>query len=124
MSVPGAGETRRLVGIGLVAGVLSALMGVGGGILVVPALTVLLGFPIKVATGTSLVAITATALTGAAVYGLLGYVDVGSALLLGLPAAVGVLFGAQLQQRLSGDTVQLAFAAFLVAVAGALLVRA
>lgn len=123
MSRPGLGESHQLIAIGLAAGLLSALMGVGGGILVVPALVILLGFPSKVATGTSLAAITATALTGAVIYGLLGYVDLVTAAMLGIPASAGVLGGTQLQQRLGNDTVQLAFAAFLVAVAGALLVR-
>jgi uncharacterized membrane protein YfcA len=115
--------TGRLVAIGIAAGFLSALMGVGGGILIVPALTVLLGFPVKLATGSSLVAIGIAATAGAVTYGVLGYVDLGAAVLLGVPAALGALGGTWLQQRLSNDTVQLAFGAFLLVTATLMLVN-
>jgi uncharacterized membrane protein YfcA len=86
-------STRRVAAIGIVAGFLSALMGVGGGILVVPALTLLLHFPVKLATGSSLIGILITAVAGAVTYGILGYVDLGAALALGLPAAAGAIAG-------------------------------
>jgi uncharacterized membrane protein YfcA len=106
--------TGRLVAIGIAAGFLSALMGVGGGILIVPALTVMLDFPVKLATGSSLVAIGIAATAGAITYGVLGYVDLEAAALLGVPAAGGAFAGTWLQQRLSNDVVQLAFAGFLL----------
>lgn len=109
--------------IGAAAGFLSALMGVGGGALVVPALTLLLRFPVKVATGTSLVAIGVTATASAAIYGVLGYVHRAIAVLLGVPDAVGAFGGTWLQQRLSSASVRLAFAAFLSLVAVTLLVH-
>jgi uncharacterized membrane protein YfcA len=115
-------STGRLAAIGVGAGFLSALMGVGGGILVVPALTLLLQFPVKLATGSSLVAILITAVAGALTYGILGYVDVGAAVALGLPAAAGAIAGTWLQQRLSSHTVQLAFSGFLVLTAIMMLV--
>ncbi len=52
----------RLVAIGLVAGVFSAFFGVGGGIVAVPLLILLAGFPERVATATSLLAIAITAI--------------------------------------------------------------
>jgi uncharacterized membrane protein YfcA len=115
--------TGRLMAIGVAAGFLSALMGVGGGILIVPALTVMLGFPVKLATGSSLVAIGIAATAGAATYGALGYVDLGAAVLLGVPAALGALGGTWLQQRLSNDAVQLAFGAFLLITATLMLIN-
>jgi uncharacterized membrane protein YfcA len=115
--------TSRLVAIGVAAGFLSALMGVGGGILIVPALTVMLGFPVKLATGSSLVAIGIAATAGAVTYGVLGYVDLAAAALLGVPAAVGALGGTWLQQRLSNDTVQLAFGGFLMLTAALMLIN-
>jgi uncharacterized protein len=107
----------RLVLIGLLAGVFSALFGVGGGIVVVPLLIVLASFPPKTATATSLGAIVLTAVAGVVVYALRGEVDVPLAALVGLPATAGVLAGAALQRRLSGTAIRLAFAVLLVAAA-------
>ena len=75
--------------IGLVAGLFSALFGVGGGIVIVPLLILLLGFESRVATGTSLAAIGITALAGTILYAFEGHVDVAHAALVGLPAAGG-----------------------------------
>jgi uncharacterized protein len=107
----------RLVGIGLVAGLFSALFGVGGGIVIVPLLILLLGFESKPATGTSLAAILLTAAAGATLYALEGEVDVAYAALVGLPATIGAVLGTAAQQRVTGRTVQLGFAALLAAVA-------
>jgi hypothetical protein len=112
----------RLLAIGLVAGVFSALFGVGGGIVIVPLLVALAGFETRRATGTSLAAIGITAGAGALVYGLHGDVKVGSAALLGLPAAVGAVAGVALQQRLQTRTLTIGFSLFLTAVAIRLLV--
>lgn len=109
-------------GIGLVAGLFSALFGVGGGIVVVPLLITLLAFPPKVATGTSLAAIGVTAVFGVIAYGLLGRIHWADAALVGLPAVLGVIAGTWLQQRLSSRALVLIFAAFLVAIAVRLLV--
>ena len=81
----------RLVAIGLVAGVFSALFGVGGGILAVPLLIIFLHLPERVATATSLGAIGITALAGSIVFALRGDVEVGHAALVGIPAAAGAL---------------------------------
>jgi uncharacterized membrane protein YfcA len=105
----------RLVLIGLVAGVFSALFGVGGGILVVPLLIVLASFPPRAATAASLGAIGITALAGAVLYGLRGEVEVGYAALVGVPAVLGALSGTAIQQRVSGRALT---AAFAVLVAG------
>jgi uncharacterized membrane protein YfcA len=110
-----------LVGIGLVAGVFSSVLGVGGGLIVVPLLILLAGFQPREATATSLGAIGLTAFAGVLAYAARGEVHVGYALLVGLPAAVGAVAGSSLQRRLSGDALRLAFAALLVVVAGWLL---
>ena len=112
----------RLVLIGLAAGFFSALFGVGGGILIVPLLIVLLGYTPRLATGTSLAAIGVIALAGTVAYGVRGEVDFGYAALVGLPAALGAVAGAWLQQRVSQRALALAFAVLLVAVGIALLV--
>jgi len=109
----------RLVLIGLVAGLFSALFGVGGGILIVPLLILATEIPQRCATGTSLAAIGITALAGTILYALEGSVDVdvGYAALVGLPAAAGAVAGTTVQQRLPVRTLSLGFAALLVGVA-------
>lgn len=111
----------RLLAIGLVAGVFSALFGLGGGIIIVP-LLVLVGLPGRVATGTSLAAISVTAAAGTVAYGLHGDVKPGAAALVGIPAVFGVIGGVALQQRLAGRTLTLGFALLLTAVGIRLLV--
>jgi uncharacterized membrane protein YfcA len=111
----------RLLAIGLVAGVFSALFGVGGGIIIVP-LLVVAGLSGRTATGTSLAAITLTAAAGAIAYGFHGDLKPGAAALIGLPAVGGVLLGVELQQRLTSKTLTLGFALLLTAVGIRLLV--
>lgn len=106
----------RLVLIGLVAGVFSALFGVGGGILIVPLLILVASFPPRDATATSLGAIGITALAGVAFYAAEGRLDVAHAALVGLPALVGVTVGTAVQQRLSSRTLGLAFAALVAGI--------
>ncbi len=107
----------RLVLIGLVAGVFSALFGVGGGIIIVPLLLVLCRWDARNATATSLAAIGVTAVSGVITYAFHGDVSVKYAALVGLPAAAGALGGTTLQQRLRTRTIELLFAAFLLGVA-------
>lgn len=106
----------RLVAIGLAAGIFSALFGVGGGIIVVPLLILLLKLPTRVATATSLGAITITALAGVLVYAIRGDVRVGYAALIGIPAALGALLGTSLQQRLTTTTLTYGFALLLAGI--------
>jgi uncharacterized membrane protein YfcA len=111
----------RLLAIGLVAGVFSALFGVGGGIMIVP-LLVMVGLPGRTAAGTSLAAISLTAAAGATAYALHGDVKPGAAAIVGIPAVFGVIGGVALQQRLAGRTLTLGFALLLTAVGIRLLV--
>jgi len=106
----------RLVAIGLLAGIFSALFGVGGGIIAVPLLVLFTRLPERVATTTSLGAIGITATAGVVVFALRGEVDVGYAALVGLPAAAGALLGTSLQQRIRTSTLTYGFAALLTGV--------
>lgn len=112
----------RLVVIGLLAGLFSALFGVGGGIVVVPLLILLAGFSERPAMATSLGAVGLIALVGGATYALHGEVKPGAAAVVGIPAAFGAVFGTALQQRLQGRTLSLAFAALLAGIAVWLLI--
>ena len=106
----------RLVGIGLVAGLFSALFGVGGGLVIVPLLIMVCGFGPREATATSLGAIGMTALAGVALYALPGKVHVGYAALVGIPAIAGSIVGTTVQQRLSGRAVTIGFAVLVAAI--------
>lgn len=112
----------KLVVIGLIAGVFSALFGVGGGLVIVPLLLFWLKFPLRGATATSLGAVALTAAAGVVTYALHGEVKPGPAMLLGLPAAVGAYYGVYLQQRLPLRALSIAFAFLLLAVAGRMFV--
>jgi uncharacterized membrane protein YfcA len=112
----------RLVAIGLAAGLFSALFGVGGGIVVVPLLILLASYTERPAMATSLAAIGLIALVGSVTYALHGEVKPGAAAVVGVPAALGAVFGASLQQRLTSRTLSLAFAALLAAIGVWLLV--
>ena len=112
----------RLVAIGLVAGLFSALFGVGGGIVIVPLLIGVAAFGAREATATSLGAIVVTATAGVALYALHDKVDPAYAALVGAPAVVGALIGTAAQQRISTRALTLAFALFLACVGVWLLV--
>jgi uncharacterized membrane protein YfcA len=112
----------RLLAIGVAAGFLGALFGVGGGIVIVPALTLLCGFAARRAAATSLAAVLVTALAGSITYAVRGHVDVGAAALVGLPAVVGVVAGTALQQRIPVQHLSYAFALLVAAVGLRLLV--
>ena len=106
-----------LPAIGLAAGFFSALFGVGGGTIVVPALVLLVGYSTRWATGTSLAAIGFTSLFGMAAYGVLGEVSWPDAALVGFPAMLGTLVGTRAQQKVPTRVLTLLFSVLLVAVA-------
>lgn len=99
------------------AGFASGLLGVGGGIIIVPALTLLIGMPLKRALGTSLVLIAALVVPGTIVHAALGHIDWTIFVVL----VVGVIPGAWLGSRIAlgarERTLRLAVGAFLVAIA-------
>lgn len=112
----------RLAVIATGAGAFSGLFGVGGGTIIVPLLILWLGYEEREATGTSLAAIVVIAAIAAAAQGLYGNVDVGKAVLIGLPAVGGVVAGTALQQRVPPRFVAGCFAVLLVVSAVLLIV--
>jgi uncharacterized protein len=104
--------------IGIVAGVLSGLFGIGGGIVIVPALILLAQMPVLTATGTSLGALLLpVGALGAWTYYRNGHLDVRAAALVAAGLASGVIFGAQFAQGVAPVVLKRAFAVFLVVVA-------
>ncbi|MES3033967.1 MAG: sulfite exporter TauE/SafE family protein [Gemmatimonadota bacterium] len=111
--------------IGLAAGVLSGLFGIGGGIVIVPALVFIAQMTHKTATGTSLAALLLpVGALGAWQYYKVGALDMRAALLLAPGLAIGALVGAKIALQLPSRELQRAFAIFLVAVAGRMWVAA
>lgn len=107
----------RLAVIGTAAGAFSGLFGVGGGTVIVPLLILWLAYGEREATGTSLAAIAVIAVFAVIAHGLYGNVDIAKGLLVGIPATLGVVGGAALQQRLPERAISLLFAGLLVLVA-------
>jgi uncharacterized membrane protein YfcA len=105
--------------IGLAAGLLSGLFGIGGGIIIVPALLLLGRMAPNTATGTSLGALLLpVGALGAWQYYKDGHLDVRASLLIALGIFVGAYLGALLMRDLNPIMAKRAFAVFLVVVAG------
>ena len=100
--------------IGLVAGTFGGLLGVGGGIVMVPAMVYLMQTNIKTAIGTSLVVIIPTALTGAFKHQQLGNIDWKVAALLVPTAILGGFAGAALTKHLPADVLKKCFGGFMI----------
>jgi len=108
--------------IGLVAGVVSGLFGVGGAVVIVPALVLLAKLPQHTANGTSLASLLLpVGLLGALEYYKRGQVNIAYAAIIAAGLFVGALVGAQLAGGMSETTLRRAFGAFLLLVAGKLL---
>jgi uncharacterized membrane protein YfcA len=104
--------------IGLVAGVLSGLLGIGGGVVIVPMLVLLTSMPILTATGTSLGALLLpVGLLGAWAYYKEGHLDVRGALLIAAGLTVGAYLGARMAQSIPPTTLRKAFSVLLVLIA-------
>ncbi len=104
-------------GIAAVAGLLSGLLGVGGGFLKVPAMTLGMRVPIRVAAATSNFMIGVTAISSLVVYFARGYVHPLIAVPIALGIVVGASFGTTIAARTSPDTLRRVLAVVLVLVA-------
>lgn len=113
------------VAIGLVAGVLSGVFGIGGGVVILPALIYLAGFTQHRATGTSL-AVLLPPIGFAAMweYYRQDSVDVRAAMIIAAAVFVGGWLGAVVANRVSGPYLRLAFGVFVVVLGVSLMIGA
>ena len=99
---------------GFIVGIISGVVGVGGGFLIVPALVLLAGLPMKQAVGTSLAVISVSALTGFSGY--IGQLEIPWALLFQFVflSGIGVIAGSRLVQYVNQKKLKKAFGVFLI----------
>ncbi len=106
------------VGIGFLVGMLSAILGVGGGFIVVPAMIYLLRMPTNVVIGTSLLQIIVVAAATTVLQAVNNHaVDAMLALFLAAGGVIGAQFGVRMAGRLSGEQLRLILALTVIAVA-------
>jgi uncharacterized protein len=109
--------------IGVLAGIASGLLGIGGGILFVPALTILLGLGQVEAEATSLLAIVPVALVGSWRQRAYGNLRMGDAGVIGALSVLGVLAGVALANALPERVLRIGFALLLLHMARQLVQR-
>jgi uncharacterized membrane protein YfcA len=106
-----------LIAIGVCAGVIAGLLGVGGGVLFVPGLVIFMNLGQHQAEATSLLAIIPVAIVGTIKQDGYGNVRRHDALLMGLLSIVGAAAGVALANALSGEVLRVGFALLMVLVA-------
>jgi uncharacterized membrane protein YfcA len=108
-------DTVEMLMVGLAAGVLSGMFGIGGGVVIVPVLVTLFGFGLQEAVGTSLAALLMpVGIFAAIAYYRAGKLKIGIAIWVALGLAAGALLGAQIALGLNVDLLQSAYAVFLL----------
>jgi uncharacterized membrane protein YfcA len=104
--------------IGLAAGALSGIAGVGGGIIIIPCLVYFLGFSQKMAQGTSLgILLLPVGILGVMQFYKQGYVDMRVVLIISAAFLFGSYFGSKLALSISQETLKRIFAVFLLIIA-------
>jgi len=112
-----------LLALGLVAGVFAGLFGIGGGLIIVPALLYLFKMKELEAIGTSLAAlIPPVGLLGAAEYYREGYINIAFAALIATGLFIGAYFGARIVIALPQPLLQRIYGTFLLIIAGRMLI--
>ena len=115
-SVPGLSRKQLLIGaaIGLGAGLMSGYVGVGGGFIMVPLMLSLIHIPMKLASGTSLIAILILAIPGTIENGIAGNIDYVVGLSVAIGSIPGAVLGAMLVKRVPERVLRFIFGGFLI----------
>src|SRR5882757_8081049 len=108
-------EFTILVGVGsALAGFLGSLTGLGGGVVLVPLLTLVFGVDIHYAMGASLVSVIATSSGAASAFVREGYSNIRVGMFLEVATTLGALLGAFLTARISGVSIGMLFGLVLI----------
>ena len=120
---PAPRDVLKLLAQGGVVGSFTGLVGAGGGFLIVPALTLFAGLPLRSAVGTSLVVIVMNCLAGFTGYAT--HVTIDPVLVAGVAASavIGSLIGARLAERVSPASLRRGFAGFVLVMGASILLR-
>lgn len=105
-----------LILIGIFSGVISG-MGLGGGTIMIPALTILLHIPQTVAQGVNLIAFIPTAIVAIIIHSKNGFIQTKNILWLIIPGLVSAVVGACITNYIPRNVVRIIFGAFLIAIA-------
>jgi uncharacterized membrane protein YfcA len=116
-----AAEILGLLAIGLAAGMLAGLLGIGGGVLMVPAMVLVGGFDQHVAQGTSLLVIIPAAALGSFTHHRSGRLALREAAIVGVGGVIGAVLGSTTALSLDEDVLRRLFAVLILVVAGRLL---
>ncbi len=115
-AVHGLSRKQLLIGaaIGLGAGLISGYVGVGGGFIMVPLMLSLIHIPMKLASGTSLIAILILAIPGTIENGIAGNIDYVVGLSVAIGSIPGAVLGAMLVKRVPERALRFIFGGFLI----------
>ena len=113
----GEGTALAFASIGFAAGFISGLLGIGGGLIIVPLLAGALGMPLKRALGTSLLAIVALVIPGTVVHTALGHIDWAVFVVVTVGAVPGARVGARFALGTKERTLRILVGSFLLTIA-------
>ncbi len=119
----GGVDVVALIAIGLATGILAGLLGVGGGVVMVPAMMMLLHLPSAIAKGTSVAVIIPTSIMGTVRNRSAQNVDLKAAALVGLGGILTAVIGGQISSRMSDTVSNVLFASLLLVVATRLVLQ-
>ena len=106
----------QLLILGLITGFLSGLLGIGGGVVMIPALMMVANLSIREAMGISLLAIIPTALVGFLKSYSSGFVDIKTSLIIASTSVIGAYFGSTVMAGLSTKLLKSIFGIFLIVI--------
>ncbi len=104
----------KVIGFGFITGIFSGLLGIGGGVILIPLMVTYLGISQHTAHGTSLAVIIPTAITASLVYSSSGNIDFSSALNLAVGSILGANIGVRLMKKIPERQLKQIFATFLI----------
>jgi uncharacterized membrane protein YfcA len=107
-------DLERGMPLSFLEGFFSGLLGIGGGIVMMPVLVLGVGFPIHIAVATSMFVMIFTTLSGAITHLLLGHVIIQYVILLAIGVSIGTQIGARIARRLKSKTLERVFGASLL----------